>query len=257
MKTGKILAGFVVALLAGVGPVAADALKDDAIARLAASHEPDVPLAVARLAVKQAGLGALRKVLATQGRAAGLGRDWNFKAPEWQLAEAKMIPMIDTLIKHRIVEPSWIRDVMAATAASVLNAEEADEIASHFATPFGNEQRKVVEIKVIGELLLGTFTFSDRIDDRMPGSETEYSRMQKVWWDREPFKARNFDGDEGAARFGTRNPGVKYVKTMAYRGVEGLLAHINAACAEIVAVINRSAADVDPFIDAYRRRVGA
>ena len=256
MRIGMYAAAALAVCLSGTGLAAADALKDEAISRLAASHEPDVPLAVARLAVKQAGLGALRKVLATRGRAAGLGRDWISKAPEWQLAEAKMIPMIDALIQRRIEEPSWMREVIAATAASVLNAEEADEIASHFGTPSGNEQRKVVEIKVLGELLLGTFTFSDRIDDRVPGSEAEYSRMQKVWWDREPFKARNFDGDEAAARFGTRNPGVKYVKTLAYRGVEGLLAHINAACAEIVAAIEKSASDVDPFIETYRQRTG-
>ncbi|MFN0040036.1 MAG: hypothetical protein ACKVP2_11040 [Burkholderiales bacterium] len=257
MRIGIYAVAVLTIWLSGAGVATADALKDEAVARLAASHEPDVPLAVARLAVKQAGLRALRKVLATRGREAGLGRDWNAKSPEWQLAEAKMIPMIDALIQRRIEDPSWMRAVMAATAASVLNAEEADEIASHFSTPSGTEQRKVVEIKVIGELLLGTYTFSERIDDRMSGSEAEYSRMQKVWWDREPFKARNFDGDEAAARFGTRNPGVKYVKTLAYRGVEGLLAHINAACAEIVAAMEGAASDVDPFIDAYRQRVGA
>jgi hypothetical protein len=51
----------------------------------------------------------------------------------------------------------------------VLNAEEADEIATHFATPIGREQRIVIEVKVIGELVLANYTFTDRISDRVPG----------------------------------------------------------------------------------------
>ena len=69
--SGVVLA----AVLTAIGPAAADALKDDAIARLASSHEPDVPLAVGRLAVKQAGLGAVRTLLARRGGDAGLGAE--------------------------------------------------------------------------------------------------------------------------------------------------------------------------------------
>jgi hypothetical protein len=254
MRTGSVAAGLLIAIWAGVGPASADPLKDDAIVRLAASHEPDVPLAVARLAAKQAGLSAVRKLLLARGRAAGLGRDWNAKAAEWQEAEARFLPGIDALIARRIEDPAWVQAIISEQAAKVLNAEEADEIATHFTTASGQEQRKVVEIKVLGELMLANYTFTDRIDDRVPGSESEYSRMQKVWWDREPFRSRNFDGDEGAARFGTRNPGVKYVKMLAFRGVEGMLAYIDAACVEVVKLVNQSASDADPFIETYRKR---
>ncbi len=254
MGIGKYVVGALLAALAVIGQVAADELKDEAVARLAASHEPDVPLAVARLAVKQAGLNAMRKQLKARGKAAGLGRDWNAKAAEWQAAEARFIPQIDAIIAERIENPAWVTAIFTEHAAKVLNAEEADEIATHFATASGREQRKVVEIKVLGELMLANYTFTERIDDRIPGSEAEYSRMQQVWWDREPFKSRNFDGDEGAARFGTRNPGVKYVKTLAFGGVERLLAHVDAVCAEVVAAVNSQAAQADPFIDAHRQR---
>jgi len=43
---------------------ATDALKDEAIARLAASHDPAIPLAIGRLYVKQAGLQSARTLLA-------------------------------------------------------------------------------------------------------------------------------------------------------------------------------------------------
>ncbi len=254
MQMGRMFVLAILAALFAAATATADVLKDDAIARLAASHEPDVPLAVGRLAVKQAGLGAMRKQLAARGRAAGLGRDWNAKAVEWQEAEALFIPAIDAMIRERIDNPSWVESIFVQQAEKVLNAEEADDIATHFATANGREQRKVVEIKVLGELMLANYTFTLRIDDRVRGSETEYSRMQQVWSDREPFKARNFDGDEGAARFGTRNPGVKYVQKLAFGGVEQMLGYIDTVCAEVVAAVNRDAAQADSFIEAYRRR---
>jgi hypothetical protein len=254
MPIGRILGAALTALLTAIGPAAADALKDDAIARLAASHEPDVPQAVGRLAVKQAGLGAARALLARRGRDAGLGRGWNAAAPEWQDAEAQFVRIIDGVIARGIEDPDWLRAIWADQAGRVLNAEEADEIASHFATPVGREQRIVIEVKVVGELLLTNYTFTDRISDRVPGSEREFARMQAIWAEREPFRVRKFDGDVGAARFGSRNPGVKYVRMLAIQGVDAMLGHINAVCAEAVLAVSQAAAQADPFIESYRRR---
>ncbi len=254
MVIGKFPEAVLIALLTAIGPAAADALKDDAIARLAASHEPDVPMAVGRLAVKQAGLGAARALLARRGRDAGLGRGWSAAAPEWQAAEAHFNRVVDGVIERAIEQPDWLRAIWADQAARVLNAEEADEIATHFATPMGREQRVVIEIKVVGELLLASYTFTDRISDRVRGSERELARMQATWAEREPFRVRNFDGDVGAARFGTRNPGVKYVRMLAIQGVEAILGHIDAACAEAVLAVSQAAAQADPFIETFRRR---
>jgi hypothetical protein len=254
MRIGRFPGLVLFALLTAIGPAAADALKDDAIARLAASHEPDIPLAVGRLAVKQAGLGAARAVLARRGRDARLGAGWNAAAPEWQDAEAHFSRIIDGVIERRIEDPDWLNAIWADQAAGVLNAEEADEIATHFATPIGREQRVVVEVKIVGELLLSNYTFTDRISDRVPGSEREFSRMQAIWAEREPFRARNFDGDAGAARFGSRNPGVKYVRMLAIQGVHAILAHIDAVCAEAVLVVSQAAAQADPYIETFRRR---
>lgn len=254
MAIGRFPGAALIALLTAIGPAAADALKDDAIARLAASHEPDIPLAVGRLAVKQAGLGAARTLLARRGRDAGFGRGWSAAAPEWQAAEAHFSRVVDGVIARAIEEPDWLRAIWADQAARVLNAEEADEIATHFTTPMGREQRIVIEIKVVGELLLASYTFTDRISDRVHGSEREFARMQATWAEREPFRVRNFDGDVGAARFGSRNPGVKYVKMLAIQGVDAMIGHINAVCAEAALAVSQAAAQADPFIETYRRR---
>jgi len=251
---GRFLGAVLTALLTAIGPAAADALKEEAIARLAASHEPYIPLAVGRLAVKQAGLGAARTLLARRGRDAGLGRGWNAAAPQWQDAEAHFSRIVDGVIERGIEDPDWLRAIWTDQAARVLNAEEADEIATHFATPIGREQRIVIEVKVVGELLLANYTFTDRISDRVRGSEREFARMQAIWAEREPFRVRNFGGDVGAARFGSRNPGVKYVRMLAIQGVAAILKHIDAVCAEAVLAVSQAAAQADPFIETYRRR---
>jgi hypothetical protein len=204
--------------------------------------------------VKQAGLGAARTLLTRRGRDAGLGRGWNAAAPEWQDAEAHFSRIVDGVIARGIEDPDWLRAIWADQAARVLNAEEADEIATHFATPIGREQRIVIEVKVVGELLLANYTFTDRISDRVRGSESEFARMQTVWAEREPFRVRNFDGDAGAVRFGSRNPGVKYVRMLAIQGVDAMLGHINALRAEAVLAVSEAAAQADPFIETYRQR---
>lgn len=250
--------GFALAalLLAGApaGAVADQALKDDAIARLAASHDPDVPVSVGRLAVRQAGIVATRNLLARLGREAGLDRGWNANAPEWREAEAQFRAMVDQVIARGIEDDAWLNAIWAEQAARVLGAEEADEIASHFTTRVGREQREVLEIKVVGELMLGSYTFTDRISNTVSGAEAEFAQMQQVWADREPFRPRNFDGDPGGARFASRNPGVKYVKMLATQGVDAMVRHVDAVCAEAVQAVIAAAAQADPYVEAYRRR---
>lgn len=253
--------GFALAamMLSGVPAVAADsinqdALKADAVSRLAASHEPDVPLSVGRLAVRQAGIVAARALLAQRGKEAGLDPGWNPSAAEWRAAEARFRAIVDDVITRGIEDQSWLLAIWAEQAARVLNAEEADEIATHFDTPVGGEQREVIEIKVVGELMLASYTFTDRINNTIAGAEPEFSQMQQVWADREPFRVRNFDGDPGAARFASRNPGVKYVKMLATQGVDAMVRHVDAVCAEAVRAVSAASAQAEPFIDAYRRR---
>lgn len=243
-------------LMAGAPAGAAEdqALKDDAIARLAASHDPDVPVSVGRLAVRQAGIVATRDLLARRGKAAGLDQGWNASAPEWREAEAQFRVLVDDVIARGIEDDAWLTAIWANEAARILGAEEADEIATHFTTRVGREQREVIEIKVVGELMLGSYTFTDRIRNTVGGAETEFSQMQQVWADREPFRPRNFDGDPGGARFASRNPGVKYVKMLATQGVDAMVKHVDAVCAEVVRTITAASAQADPFIEAYRRR---
>jgi hypothetical protein len=109
---------------------------------------------------------------------------------------------------------------------------------------------------VLGEQLMFSYTFTNRIDDRMRGAETEYAQMQQAWADRDWKIVRNFDGDEGARRFSTQQPGVKYLKSLAIRGVGKLLHYIDQVCAEAVQRVGDSMPATDADIAAYRQRIG-
>lgn len=236
------------------GPVVADHLKDQAVERLAASHDPTVAIAIGSLVVKQAGLDAIRTLLAQRGRDAGLGKEWNSSAPEWHAAEAALLSIVDERIATRIVDPAWFYQAWARQAAALLNAEEADEIAEHFATPGGKEQRVVIELLLVGEMVMTNYTFTGRIRHNVKGSESEMSRMQTVWWEREPFRRRDFSGDPGALRFAARPTGIRYAKMLAIQGVEAITAHIDAVVRETRMTLQQRQADADPMIAAFRNR---
>lgn len=233
-------------------PALADDAKNQAIARLAASHDPEIPIAIGRVVIKQAGLKAIRTTLSDRGRTSGLGPEWNPAAPEWQAAEGQLTKLVDDMIAVRLDDAAWFREGLGGAAAKVLDGEEADEIATHFATEGGGEQRVAVELLLIGETVLANYTFTDRLDYRVKGTEREIAHLQEVWWAREPFRVRDFSHYPDVVRFAGRNPGIKYTRMLAIQGIEVITRHIDRTAAQVVQAV--AAADVEPFTEAYRRR---
>jgi hypothetical protein len=103
-----LLAALIAVLSLPGGAVAdhADALKRRAIERLAASHDPSIVIGVGRVYVKQTALLKARALIAEQGRAAGLGREWNAGQPEWQAAERQLMAPVDVTIAREIEDPA-------------------------------------------------------------------------------------------------------------------------------------------------------
>ena len=232
--------------------VPADEMKNQALSRLMATHDPEIAIDIGRVVVKQAGLKAIRSKLARAGREAGLGPDWNSGAPEWRAAENRLGKATDEIIAARLLDTAWFREGWARAAAGVLNAEEADEIATHFETEGGREQRVTVELLLIGETVLANYTFTDRIDYQMQGSEAEILKLQEAWWAREPFRVRDLSRYPNVVRFAGENPGIKYTRMLAIQGIEVITQRIDRTTAEAVKAME--AADVKPYIDAFRRR---
>ena len=257
MATSSTIEGFfrlvlVLFLMAGATCAPADELKDQALSRLMANHDPQIAIAIGRVVVKQAGLKAIRTKLAREGRAAGFGPDWNAGAAQWQAAENQLRKIVDDLMAARLSDAAWFREGWARAAAGVLNAEEADEIATHFETEGGREQRVVVELLLIGETVLANYTFTDRIDYRMQGSEAEILNLQDAWWAREPFRARDLSRYANVVRFAGENPGIKYTRMLAIQGIEVITQRIDRTAAEAVQAIE--AADIEPYIEAFRQQ---
>ena len=239
-------------LTAGATCAPADEMKKQALSRLMATHDPEIAIDIGRVVVKQAGLKAIRSKLARAGREAGLGPDWNSGAPEWRAAENRLGKATDEIIAARLLDTAWFREGWARAAAGVLNAEEADEIATHFETEGGREQRVTVELLLIGETVLANYTFTDRIDYQMQGSEGEILKLQESWWAREPFRARDLSRYPDVVRFAGENPGIKYTRMLAIQGIEVITQRIDQTAAQAVHAIE--AADVKPYIEAFRQR---
>ncbi|MGH8678314.1 MAG: hypothetical protein ACREUQ_08200, partial [Burkholderiales bacterium] len=135
----RILMPILAGALVCPGPAPADHLKDQAVARVAASHDPEIFVAIGCVYVKQVGLKAIRSTLSARGRAAGLDAGWNESEPEWQAAEEQLRAIVDREIASRVEQPGWLRDAWQRQAARVLDAEEADAIATHLGSEGGRE----------------------------------------------------------------------------------------------------------------------
>jgi len=237
------------------GQVCADELKDQAVSRLALSLDPAIPVALGKAVVRQAALLHARELLAEHGRSANLDSGWNASAQEWQAAENELMQGVLELIDTRIESPEWFYAVLRREIATTLDAEEADYIAAHFMTPIGNEQRIILQMRLVGEVLMTNYTFTGRIDHTVPGLENDLIELQTAYWKFEPFRERDFMDDPQAIRFAGQDAGLKYTRMLALRGIEGFTEHIDAVAVAAIKVIDNAEPLIDDYIQAYRQRV--
>ena len=160
-----LLAALIAVLSFATAAVAQDreALKRSAIERLAASHDPSIVIGVGRVYVKQTALLKARAVIAEQGALPASAESGTHSSPSGRWRNDALMADVDPEIAREIEDPAWFRAAWGGAAASVLDAEEADEIANHFATEGGALQRQVIELLLVGETLVANYTFTDRI----------------------------------------------------------------------------------------------
>jgi hypothetical protein len=250
-----VCAGTLLFWMSLAGQAFADELKDQAVSRLAQSLDPAIPVALGKAVVRQAALLHTRELLAEYGRRAKLDSGWNASAREWQMAEDQLMQDVLELIDTRIASTEWFYAVLQREIADVLDAEEADYIATHFTTPVGNEQRIILQMRVVGEVLMANYTFTGRIDHTVPGLESDLAELQTAYWEHEPFRERDFMDDPQAIRFAGQDAGLKYTRMLAIRGIEGFAAHIDAVAVAAREAIDNAEPLIDDYVEAYRRRV--
>jgi hypothetical protein len=237
------------------GQVFADEFKDQAVSRLAHSLDPVMPVALGKAVVRQAALLRARELLSEYGRRADLDEGWNASAPEWQAAEDALMQDALKLIGARIERPEWFYAVLRREIANVLDAEEADYIATHFTTRSGNEQRLLLEMRVVGEILMTNYTFTNRLDYSVPGLQDDLIELQTAYWELEPRRVRDFMDDPQAIKFAGQAAGLKYTRMLAISGVNGFVVHIDSVAALAREAIDNAEPLVEDYAEAYRRRV--
>ena len=234
-----------------------EALKADAIDRLVGEHDTSLSINIGRVYVKQTALIAARDLLRRKGRAAGLtDAQWNLDTPEWKGAENELTAGLDELIRTQVANPAWLRTAWSQLSSQLLGAEEADEIAVHFRTEGGAQQRRVIEW-FVGELTLETYTFTDRLKYGVPGSEKEMRDLQETTYGIQNHFDPIYDLTKypNTMRFASRDPGVKYMKMMVTSGVNVIHKHLEKVANQARAAINARERLADSYITRVQKRL--
>ena len=230
------------------------ALKEASVSRLAHSLDPAVPIAVGQVVVRQASLLRARELLSDYGQRTGLDAGWNRSAPEWQQAERALTAQANALIDSEIDNPDWFFQVLERESAKVLDAEEADYIATHFTTPVGKEQRILLQMRLVAEVLMANYSFTNRIDHTVPGLENDLQALSSAYWDMEPFRVRaNLTGPE-SMKFAGNAAGLRFTRMLAINGIEGMSTYINVVALQAVKSTDAAAPLIDKYAQQYRQR---
>lgn len=227
-----------------------EARKRDAVNRVVEAHDLSLPINIGRVYVKQAALTAARDLLYEKGRAAGLDKKtWNLDHPEWKAAERELTAGLDDLIKSEVVGGTWLQEAWTEEVSRTLSGEEADEVAVHFRTEGGELQRRVIEW-FVGELIMQTYTFTDRLKYGVPGSEQEMEDLREVTYEARSHFPPIYDLTKypDAVKFASRGPGVEYFKMMVMQGVHAVHVHLETVADEARATIQSRAALADPHV---------
>ena len=231
-------------------------LKRDAVSRVVEAHDVSLPVNIGRVYVKQAALAAAHDLLAEKGRTAGLdAKAWHMGSPHWQGAERALMQGTDTLIERKVAGGSWLQEAWSEQISTILNGEEADEIAVHFRSEGGELQRRVIEW-FVGELTLQTYTFTDRLKYGVPGSEREMRDLQIATYEAKNRFPPIYDLTQydNTMRFASSEVAIKYFKMMAIQGVNLVHQHLEIVAQEARDTIRSRAALVDPYIEKAKGR---
>jgi len=229
-------------------------LKEASVSRLAHSLDPAVPVAVGKVVVRQAALLRARQLLAEYGWRAGLDEGWNGTAPEWQQAEQELTERANALIDTEVEVPDWFYAVLQREIANVLDAEEADYIATHFTTPAGREQRILLQMRLVAEVLMANYSFTNRIDHTVPGLNDDLQELSAAYWKMEPFRQRANMLDPESMKFAGHAAGLKFTRMLAINGIEGFSVHIDAVTTQARNAVDDAEPLISEYVQLYRQR---
>jgi hypothetical protein len=232
----SIFRAFILLCLVTYGSAQADQdLKEDAVQRVAHSHDPAIFVATGALYLKQEAIRA------------------NGGKPLPPAVDAEVERMIDINVR----DPAWFYAAWAGAIDPRLSAEEADDIATHFTTEGGHLQRQVIE-QSIGEVLTSTYTFTNKIDYRIEGSAREMQDLQRAVGpmrgtcacptpkemqelqrvaDKGQYIGQDLSNYPEAVEFASTGVGVKYVKILMVQGVGAMRDHFESTAKQVRKIV--------------------
>ena len=226
--------------------------KKDAVDRVVDSHDFTLVLGVGRFYLKQSAIKSARRLLGQWGREAGLGAGWNLDAPQWQRAEAVLLGHASALQAQRFDHTVWIGETWYEYVSHEFNGEQADVIASHFQTEGGRLQRQLLDW-YMGETMLFNYSFTDRLDSTLRGSEAELLELQRATQPRIPVEDIYFASKyPDAFNFVAKGPGFEYAKMLAIPLAGALIRHIDELAHDVDADLASRRGEVQPFLDAHK-----
>ncbi|HTS54230.1 MAG TPA: hypothetical protein VMH26_13225 [Burkholderiales bacterium] len=226
--------------------------KKDAVERVVDSHDFTLVLGVGRFYLKQSAIKGARRLLGQWGREAGLGPGWTLDAPQWQQAEAVLLGHAAALEAQRFDHTAWIGQTWSEYVSHKFGGEEADVIATHFQTEGGRLQRQLLDW-YMGETMLFNYSFTDRLDSTLRGSEAELLELQRATQPRIPVEDIYFAGKyPDAFNFVAKGVGFEYAKMLAIPLAGALIRHIDELARDVDTDLAARRKEVQPYLDAYK-----
>ncbi len=250
----RMLFGVVLIFWLGCGVAAAETTEAN-LDRLASLHDMRLPDAWTTLYVRQKILERVRRHLGDAGREERLGPQWTRTAPEWQQAERELSEVMWAGALAELPDAAWFQARWRGAAREVLNDREIDALAAQLDSAPGPHLAATMDW-TIAELVMTRLTFTDRVRMDFPGTEKEASAIQSAVHRKQDAMAFDYGPYPWAALFAWHDPGRKYFRDVGFRIVTELNARMDAGVAAAQAAFDREAVRVEPFIEAFRRRVG-
>ncbi|MCC7547040.1 MAG: hypothetical protein IT532_04680 [Burkholderiales bacterium] len=257
-----LLAGLFMAASVHIAAYAAEAQADaaDAVARVVESHDKELILGGGKLMIKQSAIRSARKLLLEWGRESGLGGEWWDDAPEYRTSKALLLESGDSLMAQRYDSGVWLEQAWTQYTARELDSEEADTIATQFATEGGQKLRMLMDW-YLGEMVLFNYTFTDRFDYDLKESEKELRALQQQAQKRLPREDVEFTSRyPDTFRFVACSPdsrycpSVKYWKMLIYPLMGEIFRYMDGLSADIESQMRARKPEVMAQIEAFKAR---
>lgn len=250
---GVVVALAALAFSAGAMAAAGDgADKKQQIDQLIGLHDLTTSVSIGNYYLKQEALVAVRSVLARLGREEKLGPDWNSRNAQWKQAEEALLAPTLAKIAQDFSGLDWLRPQWQALDASEFSAEELDVLLTHFHSPVGRKQAKIVD-HTISTHVITTLAFSGKLKD-IAGVQDERSRMQTVWNkedDEMRFSLHDSINSEGE-RFAYSALGKKYFVTAILKLTGIISRRIDELAAALPKEVDARADLARPFLQEFK-----